>query len=204
MAAEEQQDQRKQILTLGALGILLVGVLYWFVFRGNPDTAAIVAADEMAGAPGPAGAANVQVASAAPVATAAPNVGTVFVEADFEITQLIQDIREVDFIYADVHEARDPMNPLVGSGVVFSKLAIESGERELDIDDVIYLAESKIVDGIIWDVKNPLAVIDDEVVKVGYRLHEMIYVKAIGHDYVVLSVDVDNEQIEIVRELKEQ
>lgn len=200
MATEEQQEQRKQILILGVLVVGLVGALYWFVLRGSPEDASIIAASEMAGAPGPA---NVQVASAAPV-TASSNVSTVFVEADIEITRLIQDIKEVDFIYAEVHEARDPMNPLIGTGIVLHQAGGIAGEDGIGGENLLYFAESKRIQGIIWDSKNPLAVIDDEVVGVGYRLHEQIYVKDITESHVVLSVDVENEKIEIVKELREQ
>ena len=45
--------------------------------------------------------------------------------------------------------------------------------------------------------------INDEVVGVGHYLAEGILIKMITQDRVVLSVSSENENIEVIRELKE-
>ena len=195
------EEQRKQYLILGVLGLTLVGALYWFVLREDPEMAAIRATAEQAGAPGVVGQ---QVASLQPVSAVPSNVGTVFVEADVDINQLIENIKEIDFVYGEEHNTRNPLIPLVGtSALVYSsrgQLVRNVGGEE----NLLYEAQRKIVSGIIWDPENPLAVINDEVVGVGHYLAEGILIKMITQDRVVLSVSSENENIEVIRELKER
>lgn len=195
-----EAEQRKRFLILGVLGVVLVGILYWFVIREDPEMASVRVASEQAGAPGPT-VAPVLVAGPAPGTQA--NLKTVFVETDVEINALIQGIQEVTFVYANVHEPRDPMNPLVGSNAILYNPQIAQLTSERIDDNLLYEAQRKMVNGIIWDPDNPLAVIDDEVVGIGHQIHQYIFVKDILHDHVVLSIQVDNENLEIVRELKE-
>ncbi|MCH7958824.1 MAG: hypothetical protein IID08_01760 [Candidatus Hydrogenedentes bacterium] len=194
------EEQRKKYLILGLLGFTLVGVLYWFVLREDPEMAAIRANAEQAGAPGPAGQ---QVASLQPVSAVPSNVGTVFVEADVDINQLIENIKEIDFVYADQHDTRNPLIPLVGTSALVYTSRGQLVRGAVGEENLLYEAQRKIVSGIIWDPENPLAVINDEVVGVGNYLGEGIMIKMITQDRVVLSVSTENENIEVIRELKE-
>lgn len=195
-----EEQQRKQYLILGVLGLVLVGALYWFVLREDPEMAAIRATAAQAGAPGPGD----QMASLQPISALPSNVGTVFVEADVDINKLVQNIKEVDFVYAKSHSSRNPLIPLVGtSALVYSPSGQgASGAGSGDVN-FLYEAQRKIVSGIIWDPDNPLAVINDEVVGVGYQFSSGIRIKTISEDRVVLSVSTGNENIEVIRELKE-
>ena len=162
--------------------------------------AAIRANAEQAGAPGPAGQ---QVASLQPVSAVPSNVGTVFVEADVDINQLIENIKEIDFVYADQHDTRNPLIPLVGTSALVYTSRGQLVRGAVGEENLLYEAQRKIVSGIIWDPENPLAVINDEVVGVGNYLGEGIMIKMITQDRVVLSVSTENENIEVIRELKE-
>lgn len=194
-------EKRKRILVLGVLGVLLLGVLYWFVIREDPEMASIRTASAQAGAPGPSTTAPVLVAGPAPGVTA--SVNSVFVETDVEIGNLIRSIKEVSFVYADAHEPRDPMSPLVGpNAIIYQPQAVINTTDAID-ENLVYEAQNKKVAGIIWDPDHPLAVIDDEVVSIGDQVGQNIFVKEISHDHVILSIQVENENLEIVRELKE-
>ncbi|MCH7910808.1 MAG: hypothetical protein IIB38_14480 [Candidatus Hydrogenedentes bacterium] len=193
------EEQRKQYLILGVLGLTLVGALYWFALREDPEMAAIRATAEQAGAPGPVG----QMASVRPVSAVPSNVGTVFVEADVDINQLIENIKEIDFVYADQHDTRNPLIPLVGTSALVYTSRGQLVRGAVGEENLLYEAQRKIVSGIIWDPENPLAVINDEVVGVGSHLAEGILIKMITRDRVVLSVSFENENIEVIRELKE-
>lgn len=194
------EEQRKQYLILGVLGLVLVGVLYWFILREDPELAAIRATATQAGAPGPAG----QMASLQPISALPSNVDTVFVEANVDINKLVQNIKEVDFVYAENHANRNPLIPLIGTSALVYTSHNRGGSMSGDVDEnLLYEAQRKIVSGIIWDSENPLAVINDEVVGVGYQFNSGILIKTISEDRVVLSVSTGNENIEVIRELKE-
>lgn len=194
------EEQRKKYLILGVLGFALVGVLYWFVLREDPEMAAIRATAAQAGAPNPAG----QMASLQPISVLPSNVDTVFIEADVDINLLIQNIKEVGFVYAESHKSRNPLIPLIGtSALVYSSHGQADFTPGGTGENFLYEAQRKIVSGIIWDAENPLAVINDEVVGVGYRFNSGILIKTITENRVVLSVSTGNENIEVIRELKE-
>ena len=180
------EENKKQFIALGVLGLLLVGVLGKSLL-GSPDTADARPTDGAAGSD----AQNITLAG-----------GSVFEEIDVDIQELGQNIKEVTFNYEDARAARNPAAPLVGSYAVFNKMYdIEDGE-EASTDNLLYEANRKHLTGIIWDETNPVAVIDNEVVSVGYRFEEPISVKSIGQDHVVLTIA--DEGLDVIRELKEQ
>jgi len=150
----------------------------------------------------PTASASTQAAGAAANNTGANPSGSVFDEIDINIQELVQNIKEVSFRYEDEHLARNPSAPLVGAYAIYSKKVDLANGEVPTTDNLLYEANRKKVTGIIWDEKHPMAVIDDEVVYVGYRFEEPISVKAILADHVVLSLT--NDGLDIIRELKEQ
>jgi hypothetical protein len=181
------EDNKKQIIALTVLGVLLGGV---------------VVKNMMGATSTPTASASTQTANAAAGGAAGNAGGSVFDEIDIDIQELVQNIKEVNFSYDDEHLARNPSAPLVGSYAIYAKKAeLDNGEGP-STDNLLYEANRKKVTGIIWDSTNPMAVIDDQVVHVGYRFEEPISVKAILQDHVVLSLA--NDGLDIIRELKEQ
>ncbi len=181
------EDNKKQIIALAVLGVLLGGV---------------VVKNLMGATSTPTVSATTRTADATAGGAATSTGGSVFDEIDIDIQELVQNIKEVNFRYDDEHLARNPSAPLVGAYAIYAKRAeLENGETP-STDNLLYEANRKKVTGIIWDAKNPIAVIDDQVVRVGYRFEEPISVKAILQDHVVLSLA--NEGLDIIRELKEQ
>lgn len=197
-------DLRRNIIIIGSLVAAFALVIWLFVLRENPEMAQIrknqaaAAADRRAKGEG----------SAVSTTGVSASISSVFQDTDVNINELIQNIREVEFKYEDAREARNPMSPLVG-GTRFTpgsaaSYGREAGDGAVD-ENLVYEANRKDVTGIIWDDTRPLAVIDDEIVGVGYVFDERILVKEIAELYVVLSLKLDgNEELEIVKELKEQ
>jgi len=176
------EDNKKQIIMLAVLGVALVGV---FVkqFATSPSTDAAISN------------------SAASPAANDLKTASVFEEIDMDIEDLVQKISEVKFDYNDSHSARNPSMPLVGKHFIQMAKADGSSPEEQQ-ENLLYYANQMQVTGIIWDKQKPMAVVDEEVVHIGFRFEEPISVKEITPDYVVLTLV--GEEIDIVRELKEQ
>lgn len=185
-------DQRKRAVLMGVLLVVVVAAL-WFQFFRTPS------APE-----------NVASAVATPAAASVAQVESVFQETEVNIDELVQNIREVDFQYNEDVQARDPMSPLVGSSyIALQRAAGEPGAQPRDKQSLVYEANLKHVTGIMWDPNSPMAVIKtpgvgDEVVNRGFEFEEGILVKEIGPTHVVLSLNLEGEEVEIVKELEEQ
>lgn len=182
----------KQAIVLGVLGLVLAGVLGSQLLGGGatPTTQAA-----QTGAQAPAR------ISADALPNAEPRVASVFQHANVNLDSLVQEIKVVEFEYAKEKEERDPTWPLVGdANLLRSRKAKSAGPA--DPEDLLLIAKRMRVSGIIWDDKSPLAVIDDNVVGVGFEFEESIFVKAIERDRVVLGVTGREE--DVVSELKEQ
>lgn len=188
-----QKKSNKQYIVLGALGLVLAVVLYSQVFKGGSPSAPIEAVQR--------GAETVTNAAATIPPAANARVESVFQKVDVDLDQLLQEVRVVDFDYAKEHTDRDPTLPLVGDSMLLrARTARITGEQ--DTDDLLMAAARKNVTGIMWDPRHPLAVIDNEVVSVGFEFMDTIIVKAIERDHVVLGLAGQEE--DVVRELKEQ
>lgn len=133
------------VLVLGAIG----AVLYQVMGSGSAETAS-------SGAKGK----NAKKANEDPVQR--------FVEVDVNIDTLLEGIRAVNFDYASERISRDPMTPLVGQlaenanqqgGGTMEAGAPGSNRMEISL---------KKITGIVWDKYDPRAVIDNEVVGIGY------------------------------------
>lgn len=186
-------QQRNRVILLVLLGIV-VAVVFWYQFLRSPATP---------GAP-PAGP-----GAPTPAVTANP-----FIDVAFNYEELMSKIRDVDFRYADARQARDPMIALVGrAGSQFGPRGPQEpsdSTPERQRDEIIYEANRKVVTGIIWDERRPLAVIsdvtDDYIVWEGFIFEgQGIMVEKIGPTFVQFRLDVEDEQFQtLIKELKEQ
>ncbi len=184
-------NQRNRVILLGGLGVVIAAVFWYQFFRSPAATPAAVAS--------------------VPTATAElANVESVFEEANFDIEELANSIKDVEFTYAEAREVRDPMVPLLGGTAFIEFEGTKAGETVTLLDEnVIYEANRKKVTGIIFDGASPLAVLSesgepDEIVSEGFDLGGGIVVRTIQHNHVVLALQLENETMEIVKELKEQ
>lgn len=187
-------ENKKQIIVLAVLLLALGGALWFFIFKGSPGGPAIQAGQNTA---------NQGALDGLMAAQTVPNsrISSVFQESSVDLQELIQNIMEVEFNYAEEHDARNPTAALVGDAMLFRAMRNKVAEGS-QAENLLYEASRKKVTGIIWDETEPLAVIDDQVVSVGFEFDEPIVVKSIQHDHVVLALI--GEDLEVVRQLKEQ
>ena len=106
---------------------------------------------------------------------------------------LMQKIKDVEFVYNANNKARNPTRPVNISGPI----GIFDGPEQKQVagGNLRILSQRKTVTGIIWDEKNPMAVIDNDVVAQGHEypyvmddgVTKTITVKEIGADFVSFS-----------------
>ncbi len=185
--------QRNQMIAAGALVVVLAGALWFNVFRGA------------GGAPGTA----TPGAAVAGAGTGAAE--SVFESSDIDIVALTKGIAPLEFQYEDQREAVDPMEPRVGGpGIAAAGLGDLGGSGTVrkppSWPDLLTEATRKAVTGILWDPSQPLAIVDDLVVSVGYQFEPdlAITVKDITESTVVLSVDLGNNHREVTKEIKKK
>jgi hypothetical protein len=116
------------------------------------------------------------------------------------LDQLVQEVKVVDFDYAKERSDRDPTMPLVGDSMLLRARTARLATTQ-DAEDLLLAASRKTVTGIMWDPSHPLAVVDNEVVSVGFEFEDTIVVKAIEREHVVLGLAGQDQSV--VRELKE-
>lgn len=104
---------------------------------------------------------------------------------EVNIDDLLQGIAAVDFDYATERINRDPMRPLIGTNRVRGDLDGGEDVRPGDYSDVM----QKNVTGILWDEHDPVAIVDNEVVTLGYTYPNGIVVQEIGRDGVTFKVN---------------
>ena len=187
------EQNRKQIILAAVLGVVLVGVLVkQFVLA--PGSASSSAAK------GGATAAQAGKPAAAPKA---PTPGTLQ-QVDIDIEALIKSVEVEPIDYAaSITNSRDPMRPLVGSGIpkidpekrgqngvtdLNEELAPPTDPPKPPVPSAITAAASMRVTGIVWDVSFPVAVVDDEVVSVGHVFPNGTQVFSIEPSRVILKV----------------
>jgi hypothetical protein len=183
--------KKKQAIILGALGLVLAVVLGSQLVGGKPSPAAQAT---QTGAQAPAR------ISADSLPNAEPRVASVFQRANVNLDSLVQEIKVVEFEYAKERIDRDPTLPLVGDAMLLRARTAKTSSSQSP-DDLLFSAKRMKVTGIIWDEVAPLAVIDDNVVAVGFQFEEAIFVKAIERDRVILGLT--GQDVEVVSELKE-
>lgn len=167
-------QNKKQIIAVAVLAVVLLGVLVFQFTRGAKPPEVPAATPPVSGAvagstvPAPPG----RIAAAQPL-----ELKTVNIDPD----TLLKDIEVVPFDYQSNRIERDPMTPLIG--------IIRAGEAVKAVipgtpQDVL----QKKVTGIIWDKYNPMAVVDDEVVGLGHAYPNGVQVYSIERDHVVFKV----------------
>lgn len=184
--------KKKQTIVLSVLGIVLTLVLGSQFLGGGPKPTAQA---KQTGAAGPAR------NSAENLPVAAPRVASVFQRADVDLDTLVQEIKVVEFEYDRDSGDRDPTLPLAGDTMKL-RARTAMARANQSPEDLLFSAKQKRVTGIIWDDVTPFAVIDNDVVSVGFTFDEPIFVKAIERDHVVLGIT--GQDTEVVSELKEQ
>lgn len=158
------QENKKQIILAGILGVVLVGVLlYQFLIAG--------------GAPPPkAGSApKAQTAGTSTAVATRPNTPPARLQkVDVDLDKLLKNIEVVTFIYDNERISRNPMTPLVGRIFASSERTEASGPVVNE-----YSIREKAVSGIIYNEFNPVAIIDDEVVTEGHQYADGVVVTQI-------------------------
>ncbi len=136
---------RKQLIILGVLVVAVVGVVGYQLMGSGGAPAATGAKGAAAAKP------------AAPVQR--------FVEVDVDVDKLLDAMKAVNFDYASSRISRNPMTPLVGllneQAKGDASSAVRPGQNRMEI----FL---KKITGIVWDKVDPRAVIDNEVVSIGF------------------------------------
>lgn len=139
------QTNPKQLIMLGVLVVAAIGVvLYQTMGSGGGATS-----------------------SGSGTKTAAKAEAPVqrFVEVDVDVDKLLEAMRAVNFDYASSRISRNPMTPLVGQLNQQTQGEATAEARPGQNRMEIFL---KKITGIVWDEYDPKAVIDNEVVGIGY------------------------------------
>lgn len=192
--------QKKQIIILAVLGVVLVGALVYQLFIAKeaapPGNIGKGAAAPAPATPGAKAAPAKPGAGPAPAAApAAGEHGTQLKRADVDIDALLAGIKEVDFDYDREKMPRDPMRPLVG---LVSKMDQEGeGGAEAVPPATVGQVMGKVVSGIVWDKVRPVAVVDNEIVYPGYQYPDGTVVDAIERDRIVFKVGDSLIQVEL-------
>lgn len=165
-------QNRKQIILLALLGAAAVAVVvYQFMFAGGPTPAP-------SATPPKAGGTAAKNTAAAKTQLAAT---TKLQAVDVDIDELLRGIKIVTFDYEQQRVDRNPMTPLVGF--------VRAGELETVIQPGTLLdVRRKRVTGIVYDARDPVAIVDDEIVAPGFQYPDGIRVQAIEPNRVVFQV----------------
>jgi hypothetical protein len=108
-----------------------------------------------------------------------------------DLDQLLERIQSVDFDYDEERVPRNPMAPLVGP-MAPPRLASADSQTEEQRQaafEAQLAVRAMAVTGIIWDAYNPVAIIDDEVVGMGYEFPTGVSVEKIEPDRVIMRVN---------------
>lgn len=151
------QENRKQVIVAGALGVVLVCVLVYQIFIAGGATPPKAPA-------GGSSASKQQTASNKSSKSAPAESPARLKKVDVDLDKLIRNVETVKFRYEDVRGSRNPMTPLVG--VVFT------GETRGDTVNPVMIdvnIRKKSVTGIIYNDYSPVAIVDDEVITEGHQ-----------------------------------
>lgn len=188
------EQNKKQIIIAVILLIALIGVLvYQFGFAGRTSTSATSR--------------TTSAASSRNKTSSEERVALEKIE-DVNVEELLRSVDVQPVEYAKVRIQRNPMTPLVGQitpmtgfqgvettgGVAISSQSsdISAGQQAVsNLNRILSSLAEKQVTAIVYDPKNAarsIAVIDDEVVGVGYIFPNGVEVSAIEADRVILKV----------------
>jgi len=198
------QQNKKQIQIMAGLGAVLVAVLvYQFVIAAPPGGAPPPGTPSAAG---PAG------AGAVPAAGVAAQSAPTLAHTDVDAKVLLASLNQPPIDYKTVRIQRDPMEPLIGKGPKppdpnkppepTEPTSVSGTQKTPDQlrAELIVSVQGKRITAIVWDARAPVAVVDDEIVSVGYTYPDGVRVDAIEPSRVVFMVD--GQQISV--EMKEK
>jgi len=195
--------QKKQLLIVGILGVVLAAVLGFELTKGPPGPANTAAAD-MSALKKAEGGATSGTAKPPTSTKAAPLVAK---DGEMDINKLLGEIKEVDFDFRAKKMPRDVMEPLVGltTGKTGEKKTQKKGPKPGGTN-VIGIMQ-KVISGILWDPIRPLAVVDDEVVYPGFEYKDIdgnviVVVESIEQEFVVFKFEDILIQVNLKEDLK--
>ncbi|MBX7257481.1 MAG: hypothetical protein K1Y02_14045 [Candidatus Hydrogenedentes bacterium] len=193
--------QTKKLILLGVLGLVaLFFVLRPFLTQSEQDRIYqenFKKAQQEAAAGGPATPATPagQPAAAAKPA-GAPNGAAAnrsqFQKAEVDIDALIASIQEVTFDYDQERTRINPMTPLVGPMAPMRLAVSQPGAegQETSQEDVQQILRNLRLTGILWDKRDPMAVINDDIVTRGFEFPDTgVKVHDIEKDRVILNLN---------------
>lgn len=188
-------QNRKQIIIVAVLGVVLVGVLIYQVTRPAPGGPKVENTKAPAATGVPAAAAPSAAAHAPAAGATASGGSTQLKHADVDVDGLLAGIQEVNFDYDSSRMPRDPMAPLVG---IVAKVQ-EDGETSTEAAPTATISQlmQKVVSGIVWDKVYPVAIVDNEIVYPGYRYPDGTAVEKIERDRVVFRIGDSLVQVEL-------
>ena len=188
-------QDRKKIIFAVVLVIVLIGVIVLQVMKGGtpPPKKPAATATSQAGSKSGAAKSPVKPTVTAAGKPAAPGAffpgkseTTELKTTDKDIDQLLANVKEVDFDYDRERVPRDPMMKLIGKTFGAAEEKQDNTESLRNPTVIAYM--KKVVSGIMWDDKKPLAIVDNEVVGSGYQYPDGGVVKSITRDQVVFQV----------------
>jgi len=170
------QENKKQVIIAGALGVILVAVLvYQFLIAGGPAPPPPPPAGSEATAAQPSTAGGGSAAAKPAATTVASAEGPARLKkVDVDLDALIESLNVVTFVYDNEKINRNPMTPLVGR--VLAPTSADAAVEQMTSPGII---RSKSVSGIIFNEFNPVAIVDDQVITEGYQYPDGVVVTQI-------------------------
>lgn len=181
-----EPEQKRNVVIFAILVLALGAVVYWQFGGGTGGGTAATSSAQSSNAP-------------------APPQSVLIDASDIDIAKLVEQVKDVDFDYSTQRQSRNPMRPLVGlsDAPIVAQDISPTGDRtprtQSDLQRLIFEASRKPVTGILYNEKNPLAVIDGETVGEGHQFEDGIVVHEIHVGRVVLRAG----DTSVTRELKE-
>jgi hypothetical protein len=185
--------EKKQYVMLAVLAVALVGAIYWFALRPNPELAEYQKNFAESGAANPIKTAAATTTTGGSISPSQPQPvgGTLqFESANVDVDTLLARIEEVDFNYEEERLSHDPFRPLVGP---LAPARLASGEAGTEMASVPqgagYVLRNLRVTGIMWNPNRPMAVLNDEIVHTGFVFEETgVTVETIERDRVMVRL----------------
>lgn len=169
------EENKKQIIVAAVLGVVLIGVLiYQFVLREPPGVATNNTGQS----------ATKTQTTPRPAVKPAQEEATLPQEVD--VNALIASVEVKPFDYGEVRIGRNPMAPLIGA--LRTKMPPEGAPTEVITKVAISTTAARKITGIIWDKINPVAIVDDVVVHIGYTFPDGVQVYQIEPSRVLFKV----------------
>jgi len=119
-------------------------------------------------------------------ASASQQSKSVFKKSNVDLDALLASVKEVDFDYQKERTERNPMRPLVGKN---TPSVVAAGGRPVMSHAAEAIVRAMRVTGIVYNPKDPLAVINDQVVRKGNAFDSNLVVEDIEPTRVLLRAN---------------